>query len=181
MRALSTNEVVALFDLDDRRVRKEVEHGVLEAPRFELPAVVYLQTLSKLGFEMSGVEDRKRLRAAIELAMKGMVSTLRVALSSITELNLDGVLREVKERIERFETWKDALVVDDKILAGEPVFPGSRLSVRHVGGMLLRGAPAGDVREDYPYLGDEDVEFARLYARAYPRMGRPRDREAATR
>jgi uncharacterized protein (DUF433 family) len=179
MKALSTNEVVALFDLDDRRVRKEVEHGVLEAPRFDLPSIVYLRTLNELGFEMSAVEDRKRLRLAIYRAMKGMSSTLRVALSSITELKLDLVLREVKERLERFYAWKETLVVDDSILGGEPVFPGSRLAVRHVGGMLLRGAPIAEVREDYAYLSDEDLEFARLYARAYPRMGRPRDEAAA--
>lgn len=179
MEALSTNEVVALFDLDDRRVRKEVEHGVLEAPRFDLASIVYLRTLTELGFEMSAVEDRKRLRLEIYRAIKGMSSTLRVALSSITELNLDGVLREVKQRLERFYAWKQKLVVDDAILGGEPVFPGSRLAVRHVGGMLLRGAALDEVREDYAYLSDEDLEFSRLYARAYPRMGRPRDQAAA--
>jgi uncharacterized protein (DUF433 family) len=29
--------------------------------------------------------------------------------------------------------------------------------------------------EDYPYLKAEDIEFARRYARAYPRVGRPRE------
>jgi uncharacterized protein (DUF433 family) len=47
--------------------------------------------------------------------------------------------------------------------------------------MLLRGASIKEVREDYPYLKDEDIEFAPVYARAYPRMGRPRERQAAAR
>ena len=31
------------------------------------------------------------------------------------------------------------------------------------------------IREDYPYLTAEDLEFAPRYARAYPRVGRPRE------
>jgi uncharacterized protein (DUF433 family) len=60
------------------------------------------------------------------------------------------------------------------VLGGEPVFRATRLSVRHVGGMLERGESPGTVREDYPYLTKEDLAFSRLFARAYPRVGRPR-------
>jgi uncharacterized protein (DUF433 family) len=56
------------------------------------------------------------------------------------------------------------------------VFPKSRLAVRHVGGMLLRGASVDEVREDYPNLKDEDIEFSTIFMRAYPRVGRPRER-----
>jgi hypothetical protein len=44
-----------------------------------------------------------------------------------------------------------------------------------VGGMLLKGASAGDVKEDYPFLKDEDLELATLFTVAYPRVGRPRE------
>jgi uncharacterized protein (DUF433 family) len=183
MEGLSTNEVVALFNLDERRVRKEVEHGVLDAsspPRFDLSAVVYLLTLAKIGFEVSVVEDRKRLYATI---IRGLtkLNTPTIELSPIVELKLGQVLREVTARIERFEAWKQKLVTSDRVLGGEPVFPNSRLSVRHVGGMLLRGASIDEVREDYPYLSSEDLEFASLYARAYPPIGRPRERQAPAR
>jgi uncharacterized protein (DUF433 family) len=45
--------------------------------------------------------------------------------------------------------------------------------------MLARGAPAAEVREDYPDLTDADLDFARLYTAAYPRIGRPRGQAAA--
>jgi uncharacterized protein (DUF433 family) len=80
-----------------------------------------------------------------------------------------------QERKARFDAWKARLVRSPDILGGEPVFPGSRLAVRHVGGMVLRGAPLEEIREDYPYLSDEDVAFARLYTEAYPRVGRPHE------
>jgi uncharacterized protein (DUF433 family) len=179
MENLTTNEVVALFNLDERRVRKEVEHGVLggsSPPRFDLSAVVYLLTLAQIGFEVTVVEDRRRLYAQIIQAITGKDPS-RIALSPITEVKLGQVVRDALERIQRFRAWKQKLVTDDRILAGEPVFPGTRLAVRHVGGMLTRGASTDDVREDYPYLSDEDLEFAGMFVRAYPPLGRPRERQ----
>jgi uncharacterized protein (DUF433 family) len=63
----------------------------------------------------------------------------------------------------RFDMWMKGLAQNEAVLGGEPVFPGSRLAVRHVGGMLLNGAAAAEVKEDYPYLTDEDIEFAKLF------------------
>jgi uncharacterized protein (DUF433 family) len=34
-----------------------------------------------------------------------------------------------------------------------------------------------EIREDYPYLKEQDIEFAKLYAQAYPKRGRPRERK----
>lgn len=72
--------------------------------------------------------------------------------------------------VKRFETWKAKLIEDDNILGGEPVFPKSRLAVRQVGEMLLRGADPDEIKEAYPYLEDQDIEFAPLYTQAYPRV-----------
>ena len=72
-------------------------------------------------------------------------------------------------------------MTDEDILGGEPVFPRSRLAVRHVGGVLMRGASVDEVREDYPTLTDEDLELSTIFTRAYPPMGRPRERQAAGR
>lgn len=177
MEVLTTNEVVALFNLDERRVRKEVEHGVLggpSPPRYDLSAVVYLLTLAKIGFEITTVADRKKLYALI---LRGItrLKTPTIALSPIAELKLGQLRNEVTDRIDRFMAWKRKLLTSDRILGGEPVFPKTRLAVRHIGGMLLRGASVDELREDYPYLSHDDLEFASLYARAYPPIGRPRD------
>ncbi len=75
-------------------------------------------------------------------------------------------------------TQQAKLVEDEDILGGEPVFAKSRLAVRQIGGMLVKGASPADVREDYPCLKDEDIAFAKLYTLAYPRVGRPRDASA---
>ena len=62
-------------------------------------------------------------------------------------------------------------------MGGETVFPGSRLTVRHIGAMLERGESPEIIREDYPYLSEEDLKFAHLYVKAYPNLGRPKKHE----
>lgn len=179
---LTTNEVVALYHLDERRVRKEVEHGVLgrgSPPRFDLGSIVYLLVLAQIGFDVTVVEDRRRLYARIVQALTGKEPTL--SLSPITEIKLNQVVADAINRWTRFVVWKNKLVTDDRILGGEPVFPHGRLAVRQVGGMVRKGAPLADLREDYPYLTDEDMEFARMYTRAYPPLGRPRERQTPDR
>ena len=178
---LSATEVAALSGLDEGRVRKEVEYGILARPSFTLGDLVYFFAVAVLGVQL-GVDDRKRLHAVIASAMSERKRPLRVEISPVLEVRLDRVASDAEGKLARFEAWKAKRVVtDENVLAGEPTFPKSRLAVRHVGGMLIKGASKDEVLEDYPSLKDEDIEFAPVYTRAYPRMGRPRERQAAAR
>jgi len=175
MPALTTSEVAALFDLDERRIRKDVEYGVFGAfespPRFGVPEVVYLYAIAGLGVEL-GVDDRKKLYGKVAGALRSK-SPSDVHLSAYVVVRLLAALRDVEARLRDFSKWKAKLVEREDILGGEPVFPKSRLAVRHVGEMARRGATA-EIIADYPRLRSRDVEFARRYAAAYPRVGRPR-------
>ncbi|MCC6216476.1 MAG: DUF433 domain-containing protein [Polyangiaceae bacterium] len=175
--ALSALEVAALVDLDEGKVRKDVEHGLFEGPRFTIGDLVYFRLVALLGLQV-GVDDRKKLHGLVEAAMRRRPTPRTISLGPVTELKVGDVAAEMEAKLERFERWKAKLVEDPKILGGEPVFPKTRTAVRHVGGLLRRGVPAREVREDYPHLGDEDFEFARAYAKAYPKMGRPREAPA---
>jgi uncharacterized protein (DUF433 family) len=180
---LSTSEVVALFDLDERRVRKDVEVGVFERmespPRFHLAEVVYLCTIAKLGLEV-GVDDRKKLCRMIVAAIRSR-KPHDLELSSYFVVRLLSAMHDVGERLSDFEKWKKKLVKRDDILGGEPAFPKSRLAVRHIGEMARRGASVEEITSDYPKLSKQDVEFAKRFVAAYPRVGRPRGREATAR
>jgi uncharacterized protein (DUF433 family) len=65
--------------------------------------------------------------------------------------------------------------IDEKpdTFGGEAVFKNTRLPVRHIGKMAANGEPVGYILEDYPYLSEDDVTFAKLYAEAHPNIGRP--------
>jgi len=174
--SLTVTEVAALARLEERRVRKEVEHGVLDRHdplRFDFRELVYFFALNALGIQF-GVDERKSLHRKIDSALAEHRPPARIEVSPVLELRLDRVARDAKTRLDSFRAWKDRLVVRPEVLGGEPAFPKSRLAVRHVGGMLLRGASPQEVLEDYPYIDEQDLEFARVFAQAYPRMGRPR-------
>ena len=184
MTELTPSEVVALFGLDEKRVRKDVEYDVFERgkgpPRFALAEVVYLFAFARLGLDL-GVEDRKKVYRLIVAALAERTPPKSIEIGSYFEVKLASVVRDVEDRVERFAKWKKKLVTRGDILGGETVFPNSRLAVRQVGEMARRGAVVKEIVEDYPYLEEQDVEFAKLYVTAYPRVGRPRVREASTR
>lgn len=69
--------------------------------------------------------------------------------------------------MNHFLQWKEQLVSHPDIMGGAVTFPNSRLTVRHVGGMVERGINAQEILEDYPYLDLADLEFAHLFVQAY--------------
>jgi hypothetical protein len=116
---LTPSEVVALFGLDERRVRKDVEHGVFDRgkrpPRFALAEVVYLFAVAAFSIEL-GVDDRKKLYRLIVAALAAPTPPKSIELGAYLELKLASAVREVEARIERFAQWKTKLVIRNDIL-----------------------------------------------------------------
>jgi uncharacterized protein (DUF433 family) len=94
-------------------------------------------------------------------------------ISPIVTVNWDALLEDVGPRVDLYGRGRERIHEDEAILGGEPVFKGTRLSVRHIGRMRAKGESVERIIEDYPNLSAEDVEFARLYAEAHPVVGRP--------
>lgn len=63
-----------------------------------------------------------------------------------------------------YDEWRAALVVRDDILGGEPVLPGTRVAVRQIGTMALRGAAVAEILADYAGVSELDVAYAKRYA-----------------
>jgi uncharacterized protein (DUF433 family) len=175
-------EVSALLGLSERKVRNEIEHGLLpDASPPRLPFVAVVCLLAFVAFEVYlslSPEGRRKLYDSIRNSLAGW----RPDHEPDDIMLVDGAIRvqvkhfahEALDRVEPFLSWKERRVVaDPAILTGEPVFKGSRLSVRHIGGMPESELAA--ILEDYPYLNEADIRFARVFAKAYPRMGRPRE------
>ena len=174
--------VAALLDMPERQVRKEAEHGILPAvtpPRFDFAALVYLRVLGMLGLDL-GVDGRRHLHRLLAQAAQQDPVPETVEWLPVLTLKVGPVVREVSARVEAFEHWTEKLVTSPDILGGEPVFPSSRLAVRHIGALVEKGETAEAIREDYPYLSEEDIHFAHVYGRAYPKLGRPRGRREAS-
>ena len=80
------------------------------------------------------------------------------------------IIELLKKIMKQFAEWKKNLIINDNIMGGEAVFPNSRLSVRHIGGMLEKGESYEVILEDYPYLSLEDLKFAEIYVKTYPQV-----------
>lgn len=89
-------------------------------------------------------------------------------------VNWDALIEDLGPRMDVYRKGLKRTREDDDILNGEPVFSGTRLAVRHIGGMRIEGEPAERIAEEYPELTPDDVEFARLYTEAHPLVGRPK-------
>lgn len=189
LKLFSATEAAALTGVPVTLVRKEIERKVIRPKRvqklrrvveLELYDLFYLRVLSELDLEFSA-RVRTRLRNRIVHHCSQRHHSGELVVSGLLTLKIGEAESSVLDMLRRFVAWRDRLASDAEVLGGEVVFPNSRLSVRHIGGILERGESIEAVREDYPQLTDEDLELARLYVKAYPNVGRPKARQAATR
>lgn len=58
----------------------------------------------------------------------------------------------------------DGISVDSKILSGEAVVRGTRISVELVVGLLATGWSHAQILASYPHLTEEDIRACLLYA-----------------
>jgi uncharacterized protein (DUF433 family) len=62
------------------------------------------------------------------------------------------------------------IVADPKIMLGKPVIKGTRLTVEIVVEKIAYGATVHDLKRDYPFLTEDDIKAALLYADATKRI-----------
>jgi uncharacterized protein (DUF433 family) len=62
------------------------------------------------------------------------------------------------------KTLLKRIVVNPKIMLGKPVIKGTRLPVEIIVEKVAYGATTDDLRKDYPFLKEDDIRAALLYA-----------------
>jgi uncharacterized protein (DUF433 family) len=60
--------------------------------------------------------------------------------------------------------YSDRIVRDLHIVGGEPVFKGTRVTLRTVLASLAEGATTAEILADFPTLAEEDVRAAIAFA-----------------
>lgn len=56
------------------------------------------------------------------------------------------------------------IVVNPKIMLGKPVIKGTRLTVEIIIEKLAYGETVEDLKRDYPFITEDDIKAALLYA-----------------
>ncbi|MBZ9850005.1 DUF433 domain-containing protein [Mesorhizobium sp. CA14] len=198
---LSLKEVVTLADVSEKRVRKDIERGVIVEPRItrltdariafpwsyvvsfaavygnaHLDVEMRRVALSKLDRLIDGSWFKANPDVCVKFTRRAAASCdyMHVDIDKYVTLDMGRVLHQVAPRLNLYYCGFDRIEERDDVLGGEAVFKDSRLSVNHIGKMVESGEPVKNILEDYPYLNEDDVRFAHLYYRAHPMTGRPR-------
>jgi uncharacterized protein (DUF433 family) len=101
----------------------------------------------------------------------------RLKLDDYLFIDIVKVIEDLGPRVDLYAAGLTHIEEKEGVLGGEAVFKNTRLSVNHIGKMREGGEAIVDIIEDYPYLHHDDIEFARLYFKAHPVLGRPPRRE----
>lgn len=182
---LTLKEAAVLSGVTEKVIRHELAAHVVRAARSaegarrfrsrellyfclvaELPIALPKQDRRDL-FELlsAGVDRRGRWRREKHrLVLEGGVPVV---------LPIDDLTVRVEARVTLFLRGRERVISRPDVLSGEPVFAGTRIAVRFVGGRAQK-EPAKVLLEDYPALSRDDVEFAKMYVALGRPPGRPR-------
>ena len=175
-RTLSANEAACVTGVPLRQVHRVIDAGVLgrTARRREGSRVVRCDALVslKLVHETTAIftlDGRRRL--VRYLLGNPEADTVRLRDVSV---DVRSMKDDVRAGLSRLARARDAITTDDAVLSGIPCVRGTRIPAHDIAEMLTNGDEVGAIRDAWPMLTEEQIEAAALYARAYPRRGRPR-------
>lgn len=64
----------------------------------------------------------------------------------------------------KIDNLLDRIVIDQKIMAGQPVIKGTRLTVPFILGLLAQGMSTEDILKEYYRLTQEDIRACLVFA-----------------
>ncbi len=97
-----------------------------------------------------------------EVAMCGEL----VELAALAEAMHGSLVRNAQAatgKLPTLEQWVGEMSSDPSVMGGALCFPGSRLTVAHVGGSIFNGVDPQELLSDYPYLTPFDLDMASLW------------------
>lgn len=180
--ALSPREAAFVTGLSEKTINQAIDreevHTVPARRRgdrkrmLRLADLVYLRLRNDVGRLLSP-EGKRKLRQELGQSLRERRKPAAITIGAL-EIKVAPELKALEDKIARIEKARSMVVVDPQVRAGEPVVLGTRIPVHVLADLARQGAPPEELLEDYPALTPESLEAALLYARMYPRRGRPR-------
>jgi uncharacterized protein (DUF433 family) len=183
-RAFTPSEAAAVSGVPVKTVNREIDEGPLKAKRktsggrrsLQEEDLFYLAVANSIDTRLVQFtsEGKERLRGAIVTYIRrGQAKQQFSLFGNILTLDLKQVLEEVRSRLVRLERARKMVVESPEIRGGEPCIRGTRIGVYEIANMLEQGGSEGEILEGYPSLKRKQLQLAKIFARAYPRKGRP--------
>src|SRR5271157_209876 len=88
-------------------------------------------------------------------------------------IDVGGARAKMSSKLQNLEKVSGTVQSDPEIMAGTPVFRGTRIPLHLVADMIEQGTPIAEILEGYPSLTREMVEYAGIFAATHPRPDRP--------
>lgn len=173
--SLTTNEAACVTGVPLRQVHRIIDAGLLDSAAqggdggraVRRNGLVSL----KLAYETSGIltlDGRRRLvrylldhPAAMQVRERGVSVDVR------------SIRGDVRKGLSLLARARGAVSRDPAVLSGTPCIKGTRIPAHDIAEMLADGDSTKSIREAFPQLSEAQIELAAIYARAYPRRGRP--------
>lgn len=179
---LTPREAAFVTELSEKTINQAIDRNEIEplpARRRDdagralgYPDLVYLRLRIKVGPLLSP-EGKRRLREEITEAVREGPRPSTVDMGGV-KVTVAYEIEVVEERLTELARARSFVVTDPRVRAGEPVVRGTRIEVQTLADLANQGVSREDLLEDFPSLTPESLDAALLYARTYPRRGRPR-------
>ena len=175
-REFTPAEAAAISDVAVKAVHNAIDKRILESRAQQrnvrtLTAgdILRLKLWQAVGGILSQ-ERRQKLFSEIET----YPAAKRVKADAYLIVDVEEARKEIAKRTRDLEAAEAAIVRNDAIMGGEPVFRGTRIPVRLIATMLDEGVENAEILDGYPKLDPRHLELARLWVAAHPRRGRPK-------
>jgi uncharacterized protein (DUF433 family) len=186
----SLKEAAAIADVPEPFVRKaivqkavrprRVSAGRAVRHRFGVNDMLFLKVISEFPFDLPR-RDKDALRSLLE-GKQTRAGKWSKTKTDFVARNGDLVIvvecKDVRSRLSRdlatYRRGVKRIVSDPEIMAGEPVFAGTRIPLAHISGLFAKGVRREEIVEDYPALSRADLDFAAIHSKMKRNPGRPR-------
>lgn len=191
---IPTAEAAFIAGLTDRQMNRVVDEHLM-------PALLFEQQGKSRGFTRLGAAFAKFYFATEDLLIAGARKQVLDELSDrvdrlqikdqvlmlarldtmswkverkFVEVDVLPFLQEALHRAKEVDQADALVTTDPEIMAGVPVFSGTRVPISTVLSSLASGIDLDRLKTSYPFLTEAHIESAKVYEAVHPRRGRPR-------
>jgi uncharacterized protein (DUF433 family) len=178
--AFTPSQVSAVTGLPLPAVHKAIEYKLIRPKRvreghlvqrlLSRSQAIYLRMEAK-GLRSLPLAERRQVARAVE--QDSGIDTMVLCEGGVILIQCKSARKEVDAGLCRLAAATRMAESDPEIMRGVPVYRGTRVPVHAIADMLSQGATVAEILEGYPALTREKVELAPMYAKAFPRRGRP--------
>ena len=176
---LSANEAACVTGVPLKQVHRIIDTGLLGSAAnirkgFRIVHRGGLVGL-KLAHEMTDILTLDGRRRLVRYLLDNPEA--RAARENNVSVDVRPMKSEVRRGLSMLARARKMIATDKDVLAGAACIKGTRIPANDIADMLANGDGVRSICEAYPGLTQAQIEAAALYARAYPRRGRPRRAE----